>query len=133
MGTNRTRQGRGADDFGSLRVVRLPGSFPESCGRSDRDRMGRSLLVLREVPRIRHPGPDGLELRGNCCAVENRESGEDRPQLQRNEARSVTPHPRESDINAVIENNLGAVWTGAKSPKEIVQAVAAEASQFLVK
>jgi multiple sugar transport system substrate-binding protein len=53
--------------------------------------------------------------------------------LKRNEARSVTPHPHEADINTVIENNLGALWSGAKSPREIAQAVAAEASQYLVK
>jgi multiple sugar transport system substrate-binding protein len=53
--------------------------------------------------------------------------------LKRDEARSVTPHPKEADINTVIENNLGALWSGTKSPREIVQAVAAEASQFLVK
>ena len=53
--------------------------------------------------------------------------------LKRNEARSVTPHPHENDINTVIESNLGALWTGAKSPKEIVQAIATEASQYLVK
>jgi multiple sugar transport system substrate-binding protein len=53
--------------------------------------------------------------------------------IKRGEARSLIPHPREADINRAMESNLGALWNGSKSPREVVQAIVAETSQYLVK
>ena len=53
--------------------------------------------------------------------------------IKRGEARAATPHPREGDINLVANAQMGALWSGAKTPREIAQAIVAEGSQFLVK
>ena len=53
--------------------------------------------------------------------------------IKRNEARAVTPHPREADINRVANAQIGALWSGAKTPREIAQAIVAEGTQYLVK
>ena len=53
--------------------------------------------------------------------------------IKRGEARAATPHPREADINRVANAQMGALWSGAKTPREIAQAIVIEASQFLVK
>ena len=49
--------------------------------------------------------------------------------IKRNEARAATPHPREADIMRVANAQMGALWSGAKTPREIAQAIVAEASQ----
>lgn len=53
--------------------------------------------------------------------------------IKRGEARAPWPHPREADINRVVNAQMGALWSGAKTPREIAQAIVAEGSQFLVK
>lgn len=53
--------------------------------------------------------------------------------IRRNEARAVVPHPREADINRAANAQMGALWSGAKTPREIAQAIVTEASQYLVK
>jgi multiple sugar transport system substrate-binding protein len=53
--------------------------------------------------------------------------------IKRNEARSPFAHPREADIMRVANAQMGALWSGAKTPREIAQAVVTEASQYLVK
>jgi ABC-type glycerol-3-phosphate transport system substrate-binding protein len=53
--------------------------------------------------------------------------------IKRGEARAPWPHPREADLNRVANAQMGALWTGAKTPREIAQAIVAEASQFLVR
>jgi multiple sugar transport system substrate-binding protein len=53
--------------------------------------------------------------------------------LKRGEARAATPHPREADIMRVATAQMAALWTGAKTPRDIAQAIVTEASQYLVK
>ena len=53
--------------------------------------------------------------------------------IKRNEARATTPHPREDDIMRVANAQMGALWSGAKTPREIAQGIVTEASQYLVK
>lgn len=53
--------------------------------------------------------------------------------IRRGEARAVWPHPREADINRLANAQLGALWSGAKTPREIAQAIVSEGSQYLVK
>lgn len=53
--------------------------------------------------------------------------------INRGEARAITPHPHESDINRVVNAQMGALWSGAKTPKEIAQAIVTEGAQYLVK
>ena len=53
--------------------------------------------------------------------------------LRRNEARAASPHPRETEILRVANAQMGALWSGAKTPREIAQAIVSEASQYLVK
>ena len=53
--------------------------------------------------------------------------------LRRNEARAAAPHPRESDIMRVANAQIGSLWSGAKTPRDIAQSIVSEASQFLVK
>ena len=53
--------------------------------------------------------------------------------LIRKEARAITPHPREAEINPAIQRNHGDLWSGAKPPREIAAAIVAETSQLMVK
>lgn len=53
--------------------------------------------------------------------------------IKRGEARAPWPHPREADINRVANAQLGALWSGAKTPREIAQAIVTEGAQYLVK
>jgi multiple sugar transport system substrate-binding protein len=53
--------------------------------------------------------------------------------LTRKEARAITPHPREAEINQAILNNLGALWNGTKPPRDVATAIVAETSQLMVK
>jgi ABC-type glycerol-3-phosphate transport system substrate-binding protein len=53
--------------------------------------------------------------------------------IKRGEARAATPHPREADIMRVATAQMAALWTGAKTPRDIAQAIVTEASQYLVK
>ena len=55
--------------------------------RSSQARHGFWVFVLREILRRGHACPDGFELRCNRNAVENRERREERPELQRDDAR----------------------------------------------
>ncbi len=52
--------------------------------------------------------------------------------LKRGEARTSTPHPHEADIMRVANAKLAELWSNAKSPREVAQAIVAEASQYLV-
>ena len=53
--------------------------------------------------------------------------------LASREARALTPHPREAEINQAILNNLLALWNGAKPPRDVAAAIMAETSQLTVK
>ncbi len=53
--------------------------------------------------------------------------------LIRKEARAITPHPREAEINQTILRNLADLWSGAKPPRDIAAAIMAETSQLMVK
>jgi multiple sugar transport system substrate-binding protein len=53
--------------------------------------------------------------------------------LLRKEARAITPHPREAEINQAILNNLPALWSGAKPPRDVTAAIVAATSQLMVK
>lgn len=53
--------------------------------------------------------------------------------LTRNEARAITPHPREADINQAILRNLTALWNGAKTPREVASMIMAETSPMMLK
>lgn len=53
--------------------------------------------------------------------------------IKRNEARAASPHPREADINRVANAQMAALWSGAKTPREIAQSIVTEASQYLTK
>ena len=53
--------------------------------------------------------------------------------LRRIEARAAAPHPRESDIMRVANAQIGNLWSGAKTPRDIAQAIVSEASPFLVR
>jgi ABC-type glycerol-3-phosphate transport system substrate-binding protein len=53
--------------------------------------------------------------------------------LIRKEARALTPHPREAEINQAILNNLGALWNGSKPPRDVAASIIAETSSLMVK
>jgi ABC-type glycerol-3-phosphate transport system substrate-binding protein len=53
--------------------------------------------------------------------------------LTRGEARATTPHPHEAEINQSVTNNLGALWNGTKSPKEVAAAIVAECAPLMNK
>jgi multiple sugar transport system substrate-binding protein len=53
--------------------------------------------------------------------------------LIRKEARAITPHPREAEINQAIQRSLGDLWSGTKPPRDIAAAIVAETSQLMVK
>lgn len=53
--------------------------------------------------------------------------------LTRNEARAITPHPRESDINQAVLRNLATLWNGAKTPRDVAAAIIAETSPMMLK
>jgi hypothetical protein len=53
--------------------------------------------------------------------------------LTRNEARATTPHPHEAEINQSVTGNLGALWNGTKSPKEVAAAIVAECTPLMNK
>ena len=53
--------------------------------------------------------------------------------LIRKEARAITPHPREAEINQTILRNLNDLWSNAKPPREVAAAIVAETSQLMVK
>ncbi|HEV2125611.1 MAG TPA: sugar ABC transporter substrate-binding protein, partial [Chloroflexota bacterium] len=51
--------------------------------------------------------------------------------IKRGEARAVPAHPREADINRVIESNLGALWNGSKSAREVAQNIVTESASLM--
>ena len=53
--------------------------------------------------------------------------------IKRNEARVPSAHPREDDIMRVANAQIGNLWSGAKTPREIAQTIVTEATQYLVK
>ena len=53
--------------------------------------------------------------------------------LIRKEARAITPHPREAEINQAIQRNLGDLWSNAKPPRDVAAAIMAETSALMVK
>jgi hypothetical protein len=53
--------------------------------------------------------------------------------LNRKEARAITPHPREAELNQAIQRNLAALWSGEKPPREIAAAIVTETSQLMVR
>jgi len=53
--------------------------------------------------------------------------------LIRKEARAITPHPREAEINQAILRNLADLWSGGKPPRDTAAAIVAETSQLMVK
>ncbi|MDQ3701794.1 MAG: extracellular solute-binding protein [Chloroflexota bacterium] len=53
--------------------------------------------------------------------------------LTRNEARAITPHPREADINQAVLRNLAALWNGARTPRDVAAAIMAETSPMMLK
>jgi len=53
--------------------------------------------------------------------------------LSRKEARALTPHPREAEINQAVLRNLNDLWSNAKPPREVAAAVVAETSALMVR
>ena len=53
--------------------------------------------------------------------------------LIRKEARAITPHPREAEINQALQRNLGDLWSGAKPAREVAAAILAETSTLMVR
>jgi multiple sugar transport system substrate-binding protein len=53
--------------------------------------------------------------------------------LIRKEARAITPHPREAEINQTIQRNLANLWSNAKPPREVAADIVAETSDMMVK
>ncbi len=53
--------------------------------------------------------------------------------LTRKEARAITPHPREAEINQALQRNLGDLWSGAKPAREVASAILAETSTLMVR
>ena len=53
--------------------------------------------------------------------------------LTRKEARALTPHPREAEINQAVLRNLSALWSNAKPPREVAAAILAETSSLMVR
>ncbi|HET7771659.1 MAG TPA: sugar ABC transporter substrate-binding protein [Chloroflexota bacterium] len=53
--------------------------------------------------------------------------------LIRKEARAITPHPREAEINQTIQRHLGDLWSNAKPPRDVAAAIMAETSAMMVK
>jgi multiple sugar transport system substrate-binding protein len=53
--------------------------------------------------------------------------------LIRKEARAITPHPREAEINQIILRHLGDLWSNAKPPRDVAAAIMAETSSLMVK
>jgi multiple sugar transport system substrate-binding protein len=53
--------------------------------------------------------------------------------LIRKEARAITPHPREAELNQALQRNLGDLWSGAKPPREVAGAILAETSTLMVR
>jgi multiple sugar transport system substrate-binding protein len=53
--------------------------------------------------------------------------------LIRKEARAITPHPREAEINQSIQRNLADLWSNAKPAREVAAAIVAETSSLMVR
>ena len=53
--------------------------------------------------------------------------------LTRKEARAITPHPREAELNQAMLRNLGDLWSSAKPPREVAGAIVAETSTLMVR
>jgi ABC-type glycerol-3-phosphate transport system substrate-binding protein len=52
--------------------------------------------------------------------------------LTRKEARALTPHPREAEINQDVLRNLSDLWSNAKPPRDVAAAIVAETSALMV-
>ena len=53
--------------------------------------------------------------------------------LIRKEARAITPHRREAEINQILLRHLGDLWSNAKPPRDVAAAIVAETSSLMVK
>jgi multiple sugar transport system substrate-binding protein len=53
--------------------------------------------------------------------------------LSRKEARALTPHPREAEINQAVLRNLNDLWSNAKPPRDVAAAVVAETSSLMAR
>jgi len=53
--------------------------------------------------------------------------------LKRNEARARAPHPREADVFRSIVTNMNDLWSNAKPPRDVAQAIVAETSGMMTR
>lgn len=51
--------------------------------------------------------------------------------LKRGEARAATPHAREAEIFQIVNRHLGDLWSNARPPRDVAQAIVAETSSLM--